>query len=123
MFLFKILAGILAVGGLCWGGIIFVLVAEIAPLLSPWAYAIILPGYILTAGYVWRACRTPDVCLRRVIWGFSLVVQGGFLVFFLWGVKLNGSPQQALALAWRGLAAGISVFGVFADVVEQSRKG
>lgn len=98
--MFKILAGILAVGGLCWGGIIFVFVAELAPLLSPWAYAIMLPGYIVTAGYVCGACRTPDVSLRRIIWGFSLAVQGGWLVFFLWGVKLNGSPQQCWR--WRG---------------------
>jgi hypothetical protein len=112
-FMFKFLSGILALGGLCWGLFVFVLV--FAPGATELGYVVFLPGYFVTFEYLLRACWTPSIELRRFIWGSSAVVQGSWLVFYVLSVPIRGGIQL-LATAWWTIAFGISVYALFKDV-------
>jgi len=111
--MFKFLSGILALGGLCWGLFVFVLV--FAPGATELGYVVFLPGYFVTFEYLLRACWTPSIELRRFIWGSSAVVQGSWLVFYVLSVPIRGGIQL-LATAWWTIAFGISVYALFKDV-------
>jgi hypothetical protein len=114
----RMLAGMLALGGLFWG-----------LLLSPWlfrpeasllAWLVFGPGYLVTLGYVIRATCTPPLAARRLIWVCSLLIQGGWLLSIAWAeigqLALGRSVHEpSLASAWWLFATVVSFVGFFAE--------
>ena len=121
------LAILLALGGCLWG-----------LLLSPWlfqrdvsplAIAVFGPGYLVTLGYIVRSISTPPPGARLLIWVSSLLVQGGWLLFLIWGVieKLvaGGSVARDIAnpaTAWLVFATVASLVGLLADLPKEAEQ-
>src|ERR1700677_1270816 len=74
---FRILAGLLAAGGIFWG---LLCLENIDYSLHS---LIFIPGYIITVGYIVRCFYTPRLFWLRVIWGSSAIVQGAWLVWII----------------------------------------
>lgn len=123
----RLLAGLLALGGLFWG-----------LLLSPWQFqswaspvfwAVFGPGYLITLGYIIRAVCTPPMIFRRLIWIGSLLVQGAWLLWLIWCVieevaAGNSARNEAnLATAWWVFATAASVAGLFTERTKQAEPG
>lgn len=97
----KSLAIILAIGGVGWG--LFCL-----PFLfwSP-SYSLMIfgPGYVVTAGYILRACSTLSLGARVGVWLLSSLVQGAWLLWVLIAIfdgawfRGNGA-FQFVTLGW-----------------------
>ena len=111
----RILAGILAVGGLLWGlfCLIFIVAGDTAKALMLFG-----PGYVVTVGYIVRCCSLPPLAWRRAIWGLSGLVQGAWLLWALSGVVQSGFRGFAfefITLAWWLFAFAVSVYGLVAE--------
>jgi len=114
----RILAGVLALGGSCWG-----------VLLSPWlfqrdasplAWVVFGPGYIVTIGYIIRTFSTPPLGVCRAIWVASILVQGAWFFVSIWGISErvaagNTVNEPILILAWWLFATGASVVGLLTE--------
>jgi len=113
---FQLLATILALGGIAWGllGLYFIVYGE-----SVSAVMLFAPGYLVTIGYIWRACWLPSVQWRKVIWGFSVIVQGAWLVFDLTTFHLDfRSVLYFLPVVWWLFACSGSLWGLVADAAD-----
>ena len=119
----RILAGVLALGGSCWG-----------ILLSPWlfqrdasplAWVVFGPGYVVTVGYIIRTFSTPPLGVRRLIWIASLLVQGAWLLWIIWGISErlaagNTVNEPILVVGWWLFATGASVAGLVTEKAKQA---
>jgi hypothetical protein len=76
----KIIAGLLAIGGAWWGFLCLLAWVGWNP---PSGIIMFGPGYFVTMGYAWRAVATPALWLRRGLWIASFFVQGGWLFYYL----------------------------------------
>jgi hypothetical protein len=72
----RILAGVLAVGGIAWGLFCLPLLLDFD---SPLKLLLFGPGYLVTAGYLVRCLGRPSLTWRRSIWGASALIQGAWL--------------------------------------------
>jgi hypothetical protein len=118
---FRVLAGVLAFGGVLWG--LFCLLL-ILPYDSITALLYFGPGYVVTAGYIVRLCSTPPLGWRRAIWGLSALVQGAWLLWYLTELLRGASgprkPFEWIALAWWSFAFSTSVLGFVAELDAKS---
>lgn len=76
------------------------------------------PGYIVTIGYIIRACYLPSLELRRVIWGASALVQGAWFSWFAVGDfshGMHGFAFEWISLLWWAFAFLASIYGLVAD--------
>jgi hypothetical protein len=123
---FRFLAGVLAAGGILWGILLGGLAFENG---VDWASLVLIPGYIITAGYIVRCIYTPQLSWRRVIWGASIFVQGAWLLFYFGGdlyMSLKGENNVYttqdkigdiinLMTLWWVFAFAISIYGLRFD--------
>jgi hypothetical protein len=80
------------------------------------------PGYVVTAGYYWRAFGNPSPGFARGIWGLSLLVQGAWLSLVHWYAQPNsfdvdwvfGLVVGLVYLWWLGSAA-VSLIALVAE--------
>jgi hypothetical protein len=116
---FRAVAAVLATAGIGWGSfcVIFLLRGDLLRSLLLFG-----PGYVVTIGYLWRAIVNPDPAWRRVIWGASALVQGGWIIWSLIGSIQHGRiltfPFANLSNAWWACSFVASLIGVLADVDE-----
>jgi hypothetical protein len=114
----RIMAGILAAGGALWG--LFCLPFLIG---GDWVHLnrtdlSILAGYLVTIGYFIRCFSNPPLSARRAIWGFSTIVQGGWLSWYIWGAIHGGARASAfefVAVLWWLFAFVVSLVGLFTE--------
>jgi hypothetical protein len=114
------LAIFLAIGGVLWR--LFCLPFLILGV--PWrALPTFGPGYLVTVGYLVRACCNPPIRLRVAIWLLSALVQGAWLLLAL-GLVVQGEYFDdyykaftfgVVILAWWTFAFAASVYGVLHD--------
>ncbi|HEY1378253.1 MAG TPA: hypothetical protein VGF55_15745 [Gemmataceae bacterium] len=121
----RLLAAILALGGGYWGLILSPWLFQLD--VSPLALVVFGPGYLVTLGYVVRAVSTPSLSTRRFIWIASIIVQGGWLGFALWGiaekVAAGRMPNEPVLFeAWWALALVLSMAALLAEGVEQTTR-
>jgi hypothetical protein len=114
----RIVASLLAMGGILWGA--FCLLLVLAPYGFPGpAVLAFAPGYLVTVGYLVRACSFPPLAVRYLIWGLSFLVQGGWLLWALVGVAeghwFTGSGFESVTLAWWAFAFFASAYGALAE--------
>jgi hypothetical protein len=110
MKVFRVLAGILALGGITWGALLLGVMIEAK---SFHGLLLFGPGYAVTIGYVCRALLDLSLGWRRVVWGSSSLVQGAW--FF---VSILGGRTPVAFLLWWLVAFIVSVLGFFADGME-----
>jgi hypothetical protein len=124
----RLLAILLALGGCGWGLLLspWLLRAHVTPL----AVALFGPGYLVTLGYIVRSVSTPPAGVRMLIWASSLLVQGAWLLFLIWGVTekvaSGGSATtdaSNLMMAWWAFATAASVAGLLADLPKKTETG
>ena len=114
---FKVLAGVLALGGVAWG--FWSVVAIVA--FHTLATLVFIPGCIITVGYIVRFSSVPQLSWRRVIWGGSALVQGAWLAVFLVALFSQGHIsaddifRPMIAWVWWVFALGVSIYGLFYD--------
>ena len=115
----RILAGVLATGGILWGLFCLPLLWDFDSLLKPLIFG---PGYLATVGYFIRCLSTPSLIWRRVIWVASILVQGAWLTTLLWeqvtrqGFFGHASGAGLLILGgWWTFAFFVSVYGLVAE--------
>ncbi len=106
----RLLAGLLAAIASLWS--VFCLLLLWACAFHPGAVLVFAPGYLVTAGYIWRASTTPDLGARQLIWVASLLVQGAWLVLFLLDFRLPQDFSQALLMSWWLLACAGSAWAL-----------
>jgi hypothetical protein len=99
----RIIAGLLAIGGIYWGVLLLPLIPHAENPLLP--LLVFGPGYVVTLGYLIRVVTSPPLRGRQVIWGFSVLVQGGWLVCHVVATLGNGGPisrltEPHLIMAW-----------------------
>ena len=80
-FFSRTVAGLLAIGGICWGALLLPLILRAEHLLLP--LLVFGPGYIVTLAYLVRATTTPPLRGRQFIWVLSILVQGGWLACYV----------------------------------------
>jgi hypothetical protein len=103
-----IIAAVLAIESTALGALCAILIAISS---SWWVTAIFAPGYLMTAGYYWRAFRQPSLMWRRAIWIFSILVQGAWFfieAWFSYDALRRGNLHEA---AW-GMFIGVWVGGI-----------
>jgi hypothetical protein len=81
----RLLAVLLVLGGCFWGLLLSPWLFR--PGVSPLAWAIFGPGYAVTLGYIIRSVSTPSLTARRLIWTASILVQGSWLAWVVWGMS------------------------------------
>jgi hypothetical protein len=116
----RLMAGLLAAGGIFWGlfCFLFIIAGDKAR-----AFLVFGPGYLVTAGYVIRFRSILSLPFRRGIWAFSLLVQGAWLGWYLWGALHGGARSSAfefLCVIWWSFAVVASLFGLVAEPREPS---
>jgi hypothetical protein len=98
----RIIAGLLAIGGIYWGVLLLPLIPHAENQLLP--LLVFGPGYVVTLGYLIRVVTSPPLRGRQVIWGFSILVQGGWLVCYvvatLGGGAISRLAEPNLIVAW-----------------------
>jgi hypothetical protein len=110
----RVLAIVFSVVGVGWG--LFCL-----PLVFSSFYGLILfgPGYIVTAGYVARACLELSWGVRVGIWWLSALVQGAWLIWALCGISqgawFRGFAFEWVTLVWWACAFVASMFGALSE--------
>jgi hypothetical protein len=114
----RLLAVLLALGGCFWGLLLSPWLFR--PDVSPLAVAVFGPGYLVTLGYIVRSVSTPALTARRLIWGVSILVQGSWLAWIVWGmsekVVAGRMPNESvLPVAWWVFATAASVAGLLAE--------
>jgi hypothetical protein len=109
---------LLALGGTFWG----VLLAPwlFQPGVSPVAWVVFGPGYLVTIGYVIRAIGTPPRGARYLIWVSSLLIQGAWLLWLIWDVTERVAEgrsvnEPSLMAAWWLFATVSSVVGLLTE--------
>jgi hypothetical protein len=112
------LAVLLALGGCFWGLLLSPWLFR--PEVSPLAVAVFGPGYLVTLGYIVRSVSTPPLMARRLIWGISIIVQGCWLAWIVWGISEkvmagHTSNEPSLPVAWWLFATAASVVGLLAE--------
>jgi hypothetical protein len=112
--MFRIIASILAVGGICWGAFLVAVISELAGPVAWWTYCVLLPGYLITMGYIVRAVSNPPLGLRRFIWGASAIVQGAWFLFAIVGAPIR-TVGMCLLIGWWAGSFALSAYAVFAD--------
>lgn len=110
----RCLAAILAAGGLFWSSLLWLAYGGDP---GPEAILFLAPGYLVTLGYILRTAMLPTCGARTLIWGLSLLVQGGFLVL---QVTDTWSQETLLhvfnpAGIWWLLATTASIAGLLLD--------
>ena len=112
----RIIASMLAIGGLFWG--LFCLPFFFAGNVQAnrWHSLLIFgPGYIVTFGYFMRCFSTPRLSIRRAIWLFSLLVQGAWLACYLWCFAQGPAWFGFLFGVWWLFAFTLSLVGLFSE--------
>jgi hypothetical protein len=112
------MAGILAAGGALWGMLCLPFLIG-----GDWVHLnrtdlSILAGYLVTIGYCIRCFSNPPLSARRAIWGFSMIVQGGWLSWYIWGAIHGGARTSAfefVAVYWWLFAFVVSLVGLFTE--------
>jgi hypothetical protein len=74
----RMVAILLAFGGLGWG--LFLFAAFGISALLPLPFGV---GYLITIGYIVRTVFTPSFVVRRILWVTSILVQRGWLIWIL----------------------------------------
>lgn len=95
----------LAIGAGFWGGLLFLVFGPTAFLPFPFGV-----GYVVLIGYIIRALSCPELGHRRLIWGLSILVQGGWFCLGLYDV-LN----HMLVQLWWTYATFGSVIALIAE--------
>jgi hypothetical protein len=118
------LATLLAIGGCFWGLLLSPWLLR--PDVSPLAVAVFGPGYLVTVGYIVRSVSKPPTAGRLLIWLSSLLVQGAWLLFLIWGMIEKVAAGRSAAhdvanatTAWWAFATLASVVGLLADLPKQ----
>ncbi len=114
---FRAIAICLAIFGVFWS-----LFCILFLLLNPLKWLLMLgPGYLVIVGYIWRAATTPKTEKRRLIWGFSAIVQGAWLWWFIttsviYGFNFGSSSSlEIVTLLWWVITFAVSILGIVAD--------
>jgi hypothetical protein len=107
-----LIAFVLAVAGSFWG--VLLLVTGGLAALAPLPFGV---GYLVTVGYIIRAVSVPSLTTRRVIWGASILVQGGWFAYVALDAWPPAGADLCLLLWWALATAG----SVVALVTEQDR--
>jgi hypothetical protein len=122
----RTLATVLAVGGCFFGLLLYpwTFRGDVSPL----AVAVFGPGYLITLGYIIRACSTPTLGFRRLLWSASLVIQGTWMVGDLSGMAARLAAGQTLnepllPTAWWIFATFASVTGILLDKPKPAARG
>jgi hypothetical protein len=100
------IAAVLALGGIVWGAILLASFGLWA--LFPLPFGV---GYILTAGYLFRAFDRLSPRLRQAVWLLSISTQGLFFVYSL--PELASKPVLPV---WWGFAAAASALALRLEV-------
>ena len=117
---FRLLAAVLAVGGVLWGLFCLPIFVNNEHVERP--IMVFGPGYVVTIGYICRILWTMDRDLRRLVWGASALVQGAWLCWFLIGILnqgFRGFAFQYLALSWWTFSFLVSAYALIVDVSEE----
>jgi hypothetical protein len=109
----RIIAGLLAAGGLFWGIVLAPWIAGGDPFLATLLFG---PGYIVTFAYFIRATVTPPLRLRQAIWILSILVQGAWLGLEAVD-RLYGHRGGNLVAAWW---LGATVASIIALLMERA---
>jgi hypothetical protein len=124
----RLLAIQLAIGGSFWG--LLLLPVLLSPNVPALAVAVLVPGYLVTVGYIVRSVCTPPPEGRLLIWVSSLLVQGAWLLFLIGSViekaVAGGSVAQdvsSVPAVWWLFATVASVVGLLADRPKQAERG
>jgi hypothetical protein len=112
---FTLAAMLLAIGGCVW-----VMFSLFFLLYGDAAFSLLLfgPGYLVTIGYIARACASLSVGWRQVVWAASALVQGSWLGWFVMGASrggFHGFAFEYLCLGWWFVAFAVSVCGLLLD--------
>jgi hypothetical protein len=117
----RALAVLLALGGCYWGFLLspWLFRTDVSPV-SPLALAVFGPGYLVTLCYIIRSISTPPLVVRRLIWVVSILVQGAWLAWDLWGLceqlAVGRVPNEPLLpTAWWLFATAGSVAGLITE--------
>jgi hypothetical protein len=118
---FRFLAGVLAAGGILW-------VIALTSFHDDLTFLIAVPGFITTAGYVFRCFNASRLSWRRWIWGVSAVTHGAWLISMICGcffvvytsLGRGGDIEYALIAIglfslWSMFAFPISIYGLRFD--------
>jgi hypothetical protein len=116
----RVMAGLLATGGICWGlfCLLFIIGGD-----KTRSLLLFTPGYLVTAGYIIRSRSILSLPARRCIWAFSLVVQGAWLGWYFGGAVYEGARLSVFDFAcalWWCVAVAASLFGLLAEPREPS---
>ena len=112
--LIRTIAALLAAIGAFWGLLLFVLFHSEGDPLRVMIFALIAgPGYLVTAGYFWRAAARPAYQWRTAIWIASILVQGMWLLISL----CDGRPSAAML--WWLAACAASVVALRIESIDQ----
>ncbi|MEM1109589.1 MAG: hypothetical protein AAGH99_12960 [Planctomycetota bacterium] len=115
--IFRILSSFLAFAGLIWG----VLCLPFFVINPSNALMFFGPGYLVTAGYIWRSVWPPSTNERKILWTLSGIVQGAWLVLTFetadsfWSSWNGGNLTTKIVLSWWVIALAVSVAGLIAD--------
>jgi hypothetical protein len=106
----RVIAVVLAAGAAFWGGLLLLSFGPIVLLpFTPFGW-----GYIVLAGYIARAVSCPALGVRRVIWGASLLVQGGWLCLGL-ADGFDRAVEKPITPLWWAFATGASVVALLTE--------
>jgi hypothetical protein len=114
----RVIAGLLALGGVCWGVLLIALIPHAEHAALP--LLVFGPGYVVTVGYLIRTVTTPPLRARQVIWVLSLLVQGGWLTWHVVGTLASSGPihkltEPRLVVAWWLIATAASIVALIMD--------
>lgn len=111
---FRLLAALLWVIALGWSLLCVLFIAQAPASVIVWA-----PGYLVMLGYCWRAFFDCPPRYVKLIWCWSLLVQGAWLVVFsLYSSYATGPDWLGwfyLFLLWWLISTLFSVGGVYGD--------
>ena len=119
----RILAALLATGGVTWGLFCLPLLLDFD---TPWKL-LYVPGYLVTAGYLVRCIGRPSPTWGRAIWGASALVQGAWLADLIGETvarrgffgNLNGAAFLILG-GWWVFSFAASVYGLLVEPGKQA---